>query len=185
MRFHQSVLWSKSTGHPRYAGIFMTSNTSLPHCGSGTVCTWFIFSGLSNVRATLHHFQGWMKCQRCSWPSQFPFPSDLVSLGSTAPTWTEGIDINLWGKGFFIYLFSRQRENRASASIDFSYVCCDSVAKFWEFHIFWLPLKTNPQICFSMPWGVIKCFTFEKITICTPVLLFVPNPITVSLFCLY
>lgn len=38
------------------------------HCGSGSVCTWFIFSGLSNVRTTLHHFQRRMKCQRCSWP---------------------------------------------------------------------------------------------------------------------
>lgn len=68
-------------------------------------------------------------------PSQFPFPSDLVSPGSSAPTWAERKALTFEGSGFiyiFIYicLFSRRRENRASASIDFSYVCSESVAKF-------------------------------------------------------
>ena len=141
----------------------------LLHCGSGSVCTLFILSRLSNVRASLHHFQRRMKCQRCSWPCALhPSSRFHQTLCPQAQVLLHGLReqaLTFEDRDFFyiyIYLFSRRRENRASASIDFSYVCSESVAKFWEFHIFWLPLKTTPQICFSMPWGVIKCFTFEK-----------------------
>lgn len=94
-----------------------------------------------------------MKCQRRFWPcalhpssrfQQTPCPQAQALLHGPREQ-----ALTFEDRDFFsIYLFSRRRENRASASIDFSYVCSESVAKFWEFHIFWLPLKTAPQICF-------------------------------------
>lgn len=141
-------------------------NNQLLHCGSGSICTWFIFSELSNVRAALHHFQRSIKCQRCSWPCalhpSFRFHQTLCPEAQVLLHGPREQALTFEDRNFlYIYLFSRRRENRASASIDFSYVCSESVAKFWEFHIYWLLLKTTPKI-FFLPWDVIKCFTSKK-----------------------
>lgn len=54
-------------------------------------------------------------------PSQFPFPSDLVSPGSRAPTCVREPALTFEDRDYiYIYLFSRRKENRASFSIDFS-----------------------------------------------------------------
>lgn len=126
---------------------------------------------LSNVRAALHHIQRGMKCHTCSWPCAL-HPSSCFhqTLCPQAQVLLHGQReqaLTFEDRAFFIYLFSRRRENRASASIDFSYVCSESVAKFWEFHIFSLPLRATPQICLSMPWGVNKRFHFWEIRKCS------------------
>lgn len=45
----------------------------------------------------------------------------------------------------YIHLFSRRRENRASASIDFSYVCSESVAKFLRVSYILAPSQNQPH----------------------------------------
>ena len=121
-------------------------------------------------------FQWRMKCQRCSWPRaldsssrfhQTPCPqAQVLLLGQREEALT--FEIGHFFFFFFINIYiCFQDEGKIGHLLLLIFpVCSESVAKFWEFHKSWLPLKTTLQMCFFFfprRLGVLlSVFTFEK-----------------------